>query len=175
MAATQIQNVTIREATYKDLNSLRGISAQLRQEKDVDYFEHQFERAGEGKRVVLIAAADGTDAGYCILNWDPKYGYFRSLNIPEIQDLNVLPAFRQNGIATRMIELCETMALKKGRKLMGISFGLHAAFGPAQRLYVKMGYIPDGFGATYDRKQVSAGEFRPVDDHLCLMMVKNLS
>lgn len=175
MAATQIQNVIIREATFKDLNLLRDISARLRQMKDVDYFEHQFDLAGEGKRVVLIAAADGEDAGYCILNWEPKYGYFRSLNIPEIQDLNVLPAFRQRGIASRMIEYCEKMALKKGRKLMGISFGLHAAFGPAQKLYVKMGYIPDGFGVTYDRKQVSAGEFRPVDDHLCLMMVKNLT
>ena len=174
MAATQIQNEEIREATYKDLNALREISSQLRQEKDVDYFEHQFERAGEGKRVVLIAAMNGENAGYCILNWEPKYGYFRSQNIPEIQDLNVLPAFRQRGFATRMIEYCEKAAVKKGRKLMGISFGLHAAFGPAQRLYVKIGYVPDGFGVTYDRKQVSAGEFRPVDDHLCLMMVKNL-
>ena len=174
MAATQIQNVEIREATYKDLNALREISSQLRQEKDVDYFEHQFERAGEGKRVVLIAAMNDENAGYCILNWEPKYGYFRSQNIPEIQDLNVLPAFRQRGFATRMIEYCEKAAVKKGRKLMGISFGLHAAFGPAQRLYVKIGYVPDGFGVTYDRKQVSAGEFRPVDDHLCLMMVKNL-
>jgi GNAT superfamily N-acetyltransferase len=175
MAITQIQNANIREATYKDLNSLSEMSARLRQAKDPDYFEQQFEYVRKDRRVMLIAALEGEDAAYCILNWEPKYGYFRSLDIPEIQDLNVLPAFRQRGIATQMINYCEKMALKRGCGLIGISFGLHGAFGPAQRLYVKLGYIPDGFGVTYDRKQVSAGEFRPIDDHLCLMMVKKLS
>ena len=174
MAAKQIQNITIRSATFKDLNSLRDMSSKLRQSKDPDYFEQQFEHQKEDRREILIAESEGEDVGYCVLNWQPKYGYFKSLNMPEIQDLNVLPSFRQRGIASKMIALCEETAVKKGHKLMGISFGLHAAFGPAQRLYVKMGYVPDGFGVTYDRKQVSAGEFRPVDDQLCLMMTKTL-
>jgi hypothetical protein len=57
---------------------------------------------------------------------------------------------------------------------MGIGVGLHRAFGAAQRLYIRLGYIPDGNGITYDRLQIAPGEFRPVDDDLCLIMVKEL-
>ncbi len=176
MAPKQIQNAIVRVATDKDLESLRDMSARLRQSKDPDYFEQQLAYQKEGKRLILMVgeAQGGADSGYCILNWQPKYGYFKAMNIPEIQDLNVLPEFRKRGLATQMIEHCEALAARKGREAMGISFGLHGAFGPAQRLYVKMGYSPDGHGVTYDRKAVSAGEFRPVDDQLCLMLVKNL-
>lgn len=57
---------------------------------------------------------------------------------------------------------------------MGIAFGLHSSYGAAQRLYIKLGYIPDGQGATYDRKQIAYGDFKPVDDDLCLMLMKAL-
>ena len=38
-----------------------------------------------------------------------------------------------------------------------------------------LGYVPDGSGATYDRLTVAGGEIRPVDDNLCLMMIKALA
>lgn len=178
MAPTQIQknefNVRIREARHKDLESLREMSTALRQSKEVDYFEQQMEYQDAGERLILIAEVEEGDVGYCILNWDPKYGFFRAHEIPEIQDLNVLSEFRKQGIATKIILHCEELAARKGCKSMGISFGLHPGFGAAQRLYVKLGYIPDGFGATYDRKVVVEGEFKAVDDQLCLMLVKNL-
>lgn len=175
MTMTQIQKkAEIRVAGRKDLQPLHEILAALRQSKDTDYFEQQLALCEAGSRAVLIASVDGADAGYCILNWRPKYGFFKANNIPEIQDLNVLRDFRRQGIATQMIGYCENMAVKKGYGTMGISFGLDASFGAAQRLYVKLGYIPDGHGVTYDRKVVTAGEFKPVDDQLCLMMVKNL-
>ena len=178
MTRTQTQKtsgeVAIRQAGFNDLKSLRDMSAALKQSKDPDYFEQQFEYQQEGSRLILIAAAEGRDVGFCFLNWDPKYGYFRAHGIPEIQDLNVLPEFRKRGIATQIILHCEELARRKDRGQMGISFGLHPGFGAAQKLYVKLGYIPDGFGVTYDRKVVMEGEFKPVDDQLCLMMVKNL-
>jgi hypothetical protein len=59
-------------------------------------------------------------------------------------------------------------------KFMGIGVGMPTSYGPAQRLYVKLGYIPDGNGINYDRQSIAFGEFRPVDDDLCLMMVKAL-
>lgn len=178
MGSTQIQKksmtIAIREAGGNDLKLLWDLSAALKQSKDPDYFELQLEHQQEGNRVILIASAEGKDVGYCILNWQPKYGYFRSHNIPEIQDLNVLRDYRKRGIATQMIEYCEQRARDKGHEAMGISYGLDASFGPAQRLYVKMGYVPDGNGVTYDRKIVTAGEFKPVDEQLCLMMTKKL-
>ncbi|MCE7887853.1 MAG: GNAT family N-acetyltransferase [Alphaproteobacteria bacterium PRO2] len=178
MADTQIQkdmpDIQIRQAGYKDLDSLREMSLAMRQAKEPDYFEQQIEFQEAGERLILIAAEEGEDAGYCLLNWEPKYGYFKAHEIPEIQDLNVLPEFRRQGIATKMILYCEELAARKGCKRMGISFGLHPGFGAAQRLYIKLGYVPDGYGATYDRKIVAEGEFKPIDDQLCLMLVKNL-
>jgi GNAT superfamily N-acetyltransferase len=170
----QSQPAIIREAGLNDLKTLWDLSAALRQSKDPDYFEIQLEYQKEGSRMILIASVDGVDVGYCILNWQPKYGYFRANKIPEIQDLNVLREFRKRGIGAQLITHCEEMARREGYSVMGISFGLDASFGAAQRLYVKMGYVPDGLGVTYDRKAVSSGEFKPVDDQLCLMMTKAL-
>ncbi len=164
----------IRAAGRRDLQSLHEMSTALRQSKEPDYFEQQLAYGEGGSRAILIASVDGEDVGYCVLNWMPKYGFFKAHGIPEIQDLNVLSEFRKRGIATQMIKHCEELAARKNCKSMGISFGLHPGFGAAQRLYVKLGYIPDGHGVTYDRKIVIEGEFKAVDDQLCLMMVKNL-
>jgi GNAT superfamily N-acetyltransferase len=74
-----------------------------------------------------------------MLNWEPKYGFFKAHGIPEIQDLNVLPEFRKQGIATKMILHCEELAARKGCKSMGISFGLHPGFGAAQTALYQAG------------------------------------
>jgi GNAT superfamily N-acetyltransferase len=179
MAENQIHNIEIpglelRDAVWADVPILRDMAVTLRKSVDADYFERNFEFADKGEREILIARANGIDAGYCILNWQPKYGFFKKLDIPEIQDLNVLPALRKQGIATCLIMECEKRARAKGFDHMGIGVGMDVSFGPAQRLYVKMGYIPDGNGLTYDRRPVNAGEFRIVDQNLCLMMVKAL-
>jgi len=114
----------------------------------------------------------GGAMGYCVLNWVPKYGPFKKLGIPEIQDLNVLPDYRQRGLATKLIAHCEEVARSKGHEEMGIGVGMNRSFGAAQRLYVKLGYVPDGQGINYDRIPLESGKFCPNDDQLCLMMVK---
>lgn len=171
---TQIQNVEIRKASREDEPVLLDMAAQIWQGKDAGYFASQLERQETGERDILIAAADGRDVAYGILNWKPKYGLFKTLGLPEIQDLNVLPDLRRRGIASAVIVHCEAQARDRGYTQMGISVGLHSSYGPAQKLYFKLGYEPDGQGATYDRNPLTFGEFRPVDDHLCLMMLKNL-
>jgi GNAT superfamily N-acetyltransferase len=123
---------------------------------------------------VFIARIDGADAGYGMLNWQPQYALYRRLGMPEIQDLNMIPQQRRKGAAAALIAHCEALARGEGRAQMGISVGLYADYGPAQRLYAKLGYVPDGFGVTYDRAAVRPGELRPVDDNLCLMLVKDL-
>jgi GNAT superfamily N-acetyltransferase len=150
------------------------MASKMRLAKEPGYFERNFEEQNAGRREIYIASYEGTAAGYCILNWEPKYYFFKKQGIPETQDLNVLPDLRKRGIATAMIAHCETRAREKGCGQMGISVGLHGAYGPAQILYVKLGYIPDGQGVTCDRRLVSSGEFKAVDDNLCLMMVKSL-
>ena len=174
MKASQSQTIAIRKAGRGDIPALDAIAAAMRHAKELNYFERNLEQQEAGSREIFIAAKDGADVAYCILNWEPKYGLFKAHGIPETQDLNVIPSCRKKGVATALIKFCEDLALKKGKTLMGISVGLDPGYGAAQILYVKLGYIPDGLGITYDRKTVGYGEFKPVDDNLCLMMTKSL-
>jgi GNAT superfamily N-acetyltransferase len=173
MDAAQLKNLDILKAGRADLPRLRTLSDAFGA-RETDYFERQLEYQSQREREMLLAVFEGTDCGYAILNWQPKYVFFKKLEVPEIQDLNILPAFRRRGIATAVIGYCEARARARGCAHMGIGVGLYAAYGPAQRLYVKLGYVPDGNGITYDRRAVAPGEIRPVDDQLSLMMVKDL-
>jgi GNAT superfamily N-acetyltransferase len=109
-----------------------------------------------------------------MLNWKPQYSLYKKLSIPEIQDLNVVPELRRKGIASALITRCEELILQKGQQQVGIAVGLTPEYGAAQVLYVKAGYVPDGYGVTYDREGVRHGDIRPLDDDLCLMMVKEI-
>ncbi len=170
----QLENLVIRQATVDDISLLQQIADDMKSVKDIDYFELSLEHQAAGERLVFIVEYDGKTAGYGMLSWAPKYAFYKAMGYPEIQDLNVLPDFRSKGIASNVIAYCEDLARKKGRSHMGISVGLTASYGAAQKLYVKLGYVPDGHGVTCDRKAVSHGEIRPVDDDMCLMMVKDL-
>lgn len=162
------QNITIRKALFDDISALDLIKPV----KEAGYFVRCLKEQDEGRRAIFMAALDGADVGYGMLNEKPRYQLFRRLGIPEIQDINVLPDARQKGVATALIAYCEGVARQRGCDQIGISVGLTKEYGPAQRLYVKQGYIPDGYGVTYNRESVSSGQIRPVDDDLCLMMVK---
>lgn len=160
----------IRQATSAEIPALYALVDALGFHKEADYFE----RCLAEQRQVFIAALDGQDTAYGMLNWQPQYALYKKLGIPEIQDLNVIPNARRQGIAQALIAHCEMLAAERRCEHIGISVGLYADYGPAQRLYTKLGYMPDGYGVTYDRQPVTPGEIRPVDDNLCLMMVKHL-
>jgi len=142
------------------------------------YFDRCFERQLAGELEIILAWKEEQDesevVGYTLLNWQPKYTYFKKCGLPEIQDLNVISRYRRQGIGRSIIKFCEKRASEKGYNEMGIGVGLDPSFGSAQRLYVQMGYIPDGNGICYDRKAVAVGEFRPVDENLCLMLSKEI-
>jgi GNAT superfamily N-acetyltransferase len=166
--------LTVKCADKQDLPALRAMAEDSGKPFEIDYFETCLDLQDKGERDVVIAYMDGVAVGYAMLNWQPKYAPFKRLGIPEIQDLNVIRAQRRQGFATQIIQWCEDKARKKGHDMMGIAFGLHSSYGAAQRLYVRLGYVPDGEGANYDRKQIAFGEFKPVDDDLCLMLVRDL-
>lgn len=166
---------SIRQADGTDTSKLYDLIDVLGFHKSEGYFERCLDEQDAGNRLIfIICDDDGKEAGYAMLNWHPRYSLFKKLGMPEIQDLNIIPDKRQNGLATALIKHCESIALNKNCDFMGIGVGLYKDYGAAQRLYTKLGYIPDGNGVTYDRSTVAAGTYHPVDDDLCLMMVKNL-
>ncbi len=126
-----------------------------------------------GDRVVLVARLDGVFAGYLTIIWSPEYRPFREAGIPEVNDFSVLPKFWRRGIGTRLMDEAERIIGERSA-YSGIGFGMGADYGPAQRLYVLRGYVPDGHGLMDHSKPVVYGEQIMVSHELAIYLVKKL-
>jgi GNAT superfamily N-acetyltransferase len=127
-----------------------------------------------GNRVMLVAEFEGEFAGYVTVVWESDYPSFRDAAIPEIVDFNVLKKFQRQGIGTALLDEAERLIGVRS-KVAGIGVGLYAAYGAAQRLYVKRGYVPDGLGIFQAGKQLVYGDQASVDDGLVLYFTKRVS
>ena len=126
-----------------------------------------------GIRQCWLALLDGEFAGHVTLHWNPLYAGIAGKGVPEIQDLNVLPPYRRRGIASRLLDRAERAAAARARSV-AIGVGLHPRHLPAQRLYLRRGYAPDGLGPTYDDQYVQADEIVRFDDQLVIHFEKAL-
>lgn len=127
----------------------------------------------EGARSVLVARRDGEFLGYLTVLWASDYPAFRDGAIPEIQDFNVLPHARRQGIGSALMDAAEDL-IAETSPLAGIGVGLYADYGAAQRLYVLRGYVPDGRGAAWNLVPIVPGQQALVDDDLALYFTKSL-
>lgn len=167
--------IEIKTFCKEDIPSLQRLKeAEEGYSNDSAYFEESWHQQEQARRLVFVAFQGGQPVGYVHYNKYPQYQPFRSLEIPEIQDLRVARSCQKQGIGAALIHHCEMQALQDSYDMMGIAVGLTSSYGSAQRLYVRLGYVPDGGGVVYDRLAVTHGEMRPVDDNLCLMMLKSL-
>lgn len=141
--------------------------------KPPSQFERYLEQQENGQRRSLVARRDRTFVGYVTVLWQSTYAPFATGGIPEISDLNVLPDFRKSGVATVLMEEAEAAILPRSATA-GVAVGLAADYGPAQRLYARRGYVPDGNGATSHGKQIRYGSSVAVDDDLVLHLMKHL-
>ena len=165
--------LTIRHLEAQDIEMMTAAFQKIGWNKSVSLFESYFDQQSSGKRLVLVAIMQGLFAGYLTINWQSDYPSFKEQNIPEIQDFNVLPEFRRQGIGTRLMDEAEEIIGKRS-PVVGIGFGLYADYGAAQRMYVMRGYVPDGKGVFYDHQPVTPGGQMNVDDDLVLYLTKNL-
>lgn len=167
-------NLTIKVLSADDiLTIVDAFTKSNWTEKPASLFEKYLEEQDKRERIVWLAFCDNKFAGYVTLKWQSMYKPFFKENIPEIVDLNVLPEFRNQGFATYLIDKCEAMAATKSDEV-GIGVGLYSDYGAAQRLYVKLEFVPDGKGATYHYKPVVPGEKYALDDDLIIWFTKKL-
>ncbi len=89
----------------------------------------------------------------------------------ELQDFNVLPQFRRRGIGSALMDAAEALIATRSATA-GIGVGLYPDYGPAQRLYVLRGYVPDGRGIASETVQVRPGQVVRVDDELALYFTR---
>lgn len=110
------------------------------------------------EREVLVAEVEGAVAGYITILPCAKQGPFAEI-YPELSDFNVFEPFQNQGIGNLLMEEAEKrVRLISDKVTLGV--GLHSGYGPAQRLYIKRGYIPDGTGVWYQNH-------RPAMDATC--------
>ncbi len=140
----------------------------------VEKWNQRLADQAKGQRLVLLAVDASNVFGYGSLLWASGCSPFREAGIPEINDLVVAEDHRNQGIATRLIRALEERAHAANCTKIGIGVGLYRDYGPAQRLYVRLGYVPDGNGITSGGLPVPAGGTVLVDDDLSLWLVKPL-
>jgi GNAT superfamily N-acetyltransferase len=141
--------------------------------KSEDLFERYRSEQEHGKRDVLLAFLGSEFAGYVTVNWTATYGPLAVAGVPELQDLNVLPQFRRQGIGTRLVAAAEALVKRRSDRV-GIAVGLHPGYNAAQRLYAVLGYVPDGNGITVREHSVGEGETVVLNDDVLLHLEKDL-
>ena len=139
--------------------------------KPLSLFETYCNEQQKNQREIWIALEGENPIGYVTLKWHSDYKVFQDKNIPEINDLNVLPNYRKRGIGSQLLEIAEKAAFEKS-DMVGLGVGLYADYGAAQQLYIRKGYVPDANGITYKNRSVTPGEKVVVDDELLLWLVK---
>lgn len=160
----------MQESDIKDLS--RGFISQgwpSREEILTRYFKEQ----ESGEREVLVAEVEGALAGYISILPCAKQGPFAEI-YPELSDFNVFEPFQNQGIGNLLLEEAEKrVRLISDKVTLGV--GLHSGYGPAQRLYIKRGYIPDGTGVWYQNHQPAMNAVCEDIGELVLYLSKNLS
>jgi GNAT superfamily N-acetyltransferase len=167
------ESIHVRLLEEGDAPSIAAAFQNMGWNKPETQYERYFHEQVVGTRTCFVATFDGQFAGYVTVNWQPTYAGFADLNIPEIQDLNVLTAYRRKGVASDLLDRAEAEVARLSG-VVGIGVGLHPGYNAAQRLYVKRGYIPDARGITYRNRFVEAGASVVVDDDLVMHFTKQL-
>jgi GNAT superfamily N-acetyltransferase len=163
----------IRPLEGGDIPPIAAAFAQLGWNKPASQYEKYLSEQHAGSRVVLVAWLNGEFAGYVTVVWRSHYPAFAISNIPEIVDFNVLPRFRRQGIGSRLMAAAERRVAAVSL-VVGMGVGLTADYGPAQRMYLKRGYISDGRGAFLGSAPLVYGQSVAVDDNLVLYFTKKL-
>jgi GNAT superfamily N-acetyltransferase len=124
----------------------------------------------EGASLVAMGGSDVI--GYVGILWESNYAGFRRRGIPLVHQITVAGPFRRRGVATLLMDAAEQLVRDRGITTLGITVGLFDEYGPAQRLYGRRGYIPDGRGACRGQRPLSKGMHVTMDDDLIIWLTK---
>lgn len=165
----------IRRLTSADPPVIAAAFKALGWDKPVSLYERYLAEQNAEDRLVLVAETEDSAeiAGYLTVVWASSYPPFAADGIPEIVDLNVLPEYRCRGIGSTLLDAAEALVATRSG-IVGIGVGLSADYGPAQGLYVRRGYVPDGRGVVRHGAVVGPGAQVPIDDDTVLMFTRQL-
>jgi len=167
-------SIVVRDMMPDDCTAISDAFAAQGWVKPPALYRRYLDECQAGVRTALVAERAGQFAGYVTIRWESDYPPFREAGVPEIVDLNVLIAYQRQGIGAALMDEAE-------RRIAGISatagigVGLTADYGPAQVMYGRRGYEPDGCGLHRAGGPVRRGDQIVVDDAVTLYLVKRFS
>ncbi len=169
----QDDKLTIRNMVPEDAKVYYDTYMSYNWHPQMETYENYYREQQNGERLVFVPEYEGKVVGICTLVLHPTEGPWGGQNIPEIVDLCVFFHVHKSGIGSKLLDVAEAEAAKRS-DMVFLAVGCHSGYGPAQRIYVKRGYIPDGSGVWYQNKQLD--QYAPCvnDDDLLLFMSKEL-
>lgn len=165
-------SIDVRIMTYNDI-PLVCKADNDESESNLIYLKNQLDNQNKQECSALLALYNGEIAGYVFLYYKCRWGGLANCNLPCIIDLIVFEKYRNNGIATALMDMAERIAKKHNNRIY-LDVCLNSEYGPAQRLYAKRGYVPDGKGVYYQEKVCETNAVCKNDDELTLCLVKEL-
>ncbi len=165
-------DLLIRSMHAEDIPLLCAAFAAQGWSKDSSVLQTYLKEEQNADRQVFIACQNDAIAGYVTLTRQADSDAPESCrNIPCICDFNVFIPYRKKGIGTKLMDAAEREAFKNSAQVC-LGVGLGKAYGSAQRMYTKRGYVPDGSGVWYRGAQAKIGETVYNDDDLIVYMLK---
>jgi len=136
--------------------------------------EGHFQDHENGASTTILGYEAGRLVGIVTIRWHCHYPPFRARQIPLIQNIEIRYEDRGRGLGGLMLERTEQEIAQRS-PLAGICVGILDSYGPAQRLYVKRGFIPDGRSVCHPHEPLYGGETVTIDHDLLLWLVKDVS
>jgi len=122
----------------------------------------------EGQGTTFIAKYGPKVAGYITVSLKA-----RIVDMPCIANFVVFEPYRRRGLGSRLMDVAEAYLAQEADKVV-LWVPIIERYGPAQRLYAKRGYVPDGHGVVKNGVPVKEGEMHRIDEDLLLCLVKDL-
>ena len=165
--------IVVRDIIASDPQNIYEAELEQGWHPSLESYQKRYYERNDDIMVSLVAEFKGKVAGYINLIWNPTDGAFAGMGIPEVYDFGVFEKYRRHGIGNVMMDVVEDLAKSKCDKIC-LGVGVANAYGSAQRMYVKRGYIPDGTGVWYQNKVCP--QYTPCnnDDDLVLFLLKEL-
>jgi hypothetical protein len=95
--------------------------------------------------------------GIVSLLWESNYAGLAERGISLVHQLAVAGPFRRQGVAMMLLGAAEDLARRRGAAELAMTVELFDEYGPAQRLYARRGYLPDGRSACRGQHPLSRG------------------
>jgi len=141
---------------------------------DAAAIEHAFTEHENGPSTGILGYQAGRLIGLVIIRWEAHYPPFRAQGIPLIQHIEIRYEERGRGLGGAMLARAEQEIAQRSA-IAGLCVGIFDSYGPAQRLYARRGFVPDGRGVCQGHRPLTQGERVVVHHDLLLWLVKDVS